>query len=82
MLWSYGNRSNDDFFVYHGFCIADNPYEEVQVFKDLREVVHWYYSMTSAGGGGEIVEKELERVAGEGVGWGLGGGLTGGRWYR
>ncbi len=32
VLWSYGQRCNDDFFVYHGFCLHPNPDEDVALF--------------------------------------------------
>ncbi|GAX73676.1 hypothetical protein CEUSTIGMA_g1127.t1 [Chlamydomonas eustigma] len=41
VLWSYGSRSNDDFLVYHGFCLDENPDEDVILFADLCEVASW-----------------------------------------
>jgi hypothetical protein len=41
VLWSYGSRSNDDFFAYHGFALPDNPDEDVVLFDDVQQLVGW-----------------------------------------
>lgn len=41
VLWSYGTRSNDDYFVYHGFALPDNPDEDVVLFGDVQQLVDW-----------------------------------------
>ncbi|KAG1666832.1 hypothetical protein FOA52_009456 [Chlamydomonas sp. UWO 241] len=41
VLWSYGARCNDDFFVYHGFGLADNQDEDVVLFDTVQECAEW-----------------------------------------
>jgi len=41
VLWSYGTRSNDDFFVYHGFALPDNPDDDVVLFDDVQQLAAW-----------------------------------------
>jgi hypothetical protein len=41
VLWSYGSRCNDDFLVYHGFCLDNNPDEDIILFADVSEAVSW-----------------------------------------
>jgi len=41
VLWSYGARSNDDFFAYHGFALPDNVDEDVVLFDDVQQLVCW-----------------------------------------
>lgn len=38
---SYGERSNDDFFLYYGFVPPRNPHDSVQLFANLDEAVSW-----------------------------------------
>jgi hypothetical protein len=44
VLWSYGDRSNDDFFVYHGFSISDNTFDDVILFEDIKDLASWFHS--------------------------------------
>ncbi|KAF6256015.1 hypothetical protein COO60DRAFT_1659403 [Scenedesmus sp. NREL 46B-D3] len=41
VLWSYGTRGNDDYFVYHGFALPDNPDEDVVLFEDVQQLLGW-----------------------------------------
>jgi hypothetical protein len=41
ILWSYGRRGNDDFFVYHGFVLGDNPDEDVVLFDHVQQLLYW-----------------------------------------
>lgn len=41
VLWSYGQRSNDDFFTYHGFVLGDNPDENVVLFDSVQHLLGW-----------------------------------------
>ena len=38
---SYGERSNDDFFVHYGFVPPRNPHDTVQLHEDVRSAVAW-----------------------------------------
>lgn len=39
---SYGERSNDDFFLYYGFVPPRNPHDNVILFTNASEAVEWY----------------------------------------
>eukprot|EP00890_Picochlorum_soloecismus_P005190 jgi/Picsp_1/5672/NSC_03031-R1_protein len=39
---SYGERSNDDFFLYYGFVPPRNPHDSVILFSDATEAIDWY----------------------------------------
>ncbi|WIA39086.1 hypothetical protein OEZ86_005228 [Tetradesmus obliquus] len=41
VLWSYGTRGNDDYFVYHGFALPNNPDEDVVLFEDVQQLLAW-----------------------------------------
>jgi hypothetical protein len=41
LLWSYGTRGNDDYFVYHGFALPNNPDEDVVLFEDVQQLLGW-----------------------------------------
>jgi hypothetical protein len=41
VLWSYGTRGNDDYFVYHGFALPNNPDEDVVLFEDVQQLLSW-----------------------------------------
>eukprot|EP00889_Picochlorum_renovo_P005861 jgi/Picre1/32891/NNA_008220.t1 len=45
---SYGERSNDDFFLYYGFIPPRNPHDSVQLFANLDEGVSWALGNLSA----------------------------------
>ncbi|GBF93348.1 hypothetical protein Rsub_06386 [Raphidocelis subcapitata] len=51
VLWTYGDRSNEDFFVYHAFVVdgQDNPHEEVQLWGGAAELAAWHAAETGAG---------------------------------
>jgi hypothetical protein len=40
---SYGERSNDDFFVHYGFVPRGNPHDDVVLFSDLEQALEWHY---------------------------------------
>ena len=42
MLLSYGERANDDFFLFYGFVPPRNPHDEVPLFRDVEEAVGWH----------------------------------------
>ena len=42
LLLSYGERSNDHFFLYYGFVPAKNPHDEVVLFGNLEEALEWH----------------------------------------
>lgn len=44
---SYGERSNDDFFLYYGFVPPRNPHDIVALFKDKAEAIEWAMMTTS-----------------------------------
>ena len=33
VLWSYGERGNDDYFAYHGFVLPNNALDDVLLFQ-------------------------------------------------
>lgn len=39
---SYGERSNDDFFLHYGFVPPRNPHDNVILFGNASEAVDWY----------------------------------------
>lgn len=41
VLWSYGDRSNCDFFVYHGFSLPANKDDDVSLFSSVSHLVGW-----------------------------------------
>lgn len=43
VLISYGERSNDDFFLHYGFVPPHNPHDEVVLFDNLEDAVSWYF---------------------------------------
>lgn len=45
VLWSYGQRGNDDFFVYHGFALPDNSDEDVVLFNSVHQLVEYAVHM-------------------------------------
>ncbi|WPT17803.1 Actin-histidine N-methyltransferase [Picochlorum sp. SENEW3] len=45
---SYGERSNDDFFLYYGFVPVRNPHDSVQLFANLDEGISWALGNLSA----------------------------------
>eukprot|EP00210_Caulerpa_lentillifera_P001505 g1443.t1 len=42
ILMSYGERSNDDFFLYYGFIPPMNPNDDYVLFPRLDEALDWY----------------------------------------
>lgn len=42
VLLSYGERSNDDFFLHYGFVPPRNPQDEVVLFPNLATAIDWY----------------------------------------
>jgi hypothetical protein len=38
---SYGERSNDDFFVHYGFVPPRNPHDTVRLFEDMKAAAEW-----------------------------------------
>ena len=42
---SYGERNNDDFFLFYGYIPPLNPKDDYVLFKDVNEAVDWYCSM-------------------------------------
>ena len=43
LLLSYGERSNDHFFLYYGFVPAKNPHDEAVMFGNLEEALEWHH---------------------------------------
>lgn len=41
VLWSYGTRGNDDYFVYHGFALPNNSDEDVVLFENVQQLLAW-----------------------------------------
>jgi hypothetical protein len=69
VLWSYGTRGNDDYFVYHGFALPQNPDEDVVLFSDVQQLLGWALQRLPqlqplAGAGWD--EQQLAAVAGKG----------------
>lgn len=42
LCFSYGERSNDDFFVHYGFVPLRNPRDEVILFESVESALDWY----------------------------------------
>lgn len=42
LCFSYGERSNDDFFVHYGFVPLRNPRDEVVLFESVEAALDWY----------------------------------------
>jgi hypothetical protein len=42
LCFSYGERSNDDFFVHYGFVPLRNPRDEVILFESIESALDWY----------------------------------------
>lgn len=42
MFLSYGERSNDDFFLYYGFVPQRNYHDNVVLFESIEESLEWY----------------------------------------
>ncbi|KAI8467622.1 MAG: hypothetical protein J3K34DRAFT_429986 [Monoraphidium minutum] len=49
VLWTYGDRSSEDFFAYHGFVLPGNPQEEVQLWGSVAELAAWFHKRYSIG---------------------------------
>lgn len=64
MLWSYGERSNDDFFLYHGFVVPDNDEDDFILFQDLSHLVTWWQDLAGGQHQGSAVRKNLMHGAG------------------
>jgi hypothetical protein len=41
VLWSYGQRSNDDFLAYHGFVLPDNPDDDAALWDSAQQLAAW-----------------------------------------
>lgn len=41
LCFSYGERSNDDFFVHYGFVPLRNPRDEVILFESIESALDW-----------------------------------------
>lgn len=67
ILWSYGRRGNDDFFVYHGFVLGDNPDEDVVLFNDVAQLLYWAVQHVPQLQGLRGQEQQLLAVAGKDV---------------
>ena len=42
LLLSYGERSNDDFFLHYGFIPPRNVHDDVILFTNIEEVIDWH----------------------------------------
>jgi hypothetical protein len=42
LCFSYGERSNTDFFVHYGFVPLRNPRDEVVLFESIEAALDWY----------------------------------------
>lgn len=42
LLLSYGERSNDDFFLHYGFVPPRNPHDDVALFGDIEGAIDWW----------------------------------------
>jgi hypothetical protein len=66
VLWSYGERGNDDFFAYHGFVLGDNAHEDVVLFDSVKQVLAWaLQNVPGLQGLQEQQQHRLRDVAGE-----------------
>eukprot|EP00892_Ulva_mutabilis_P001471 jgi/Ulvmu1/11324/UM074_0039.1 len=74
LCFSYGERSNDDFFVHYGFVPLRNPRDEVILFESVESALDWYALEsglpTSVGGSSgdseadkEVLVRDLRRIA-------------------
>lgn len=42
LLLSYGERANDDFFLFYGFCPPRNPHDHVELFTSIEDAIDWH----------------------------------------
>ncbi len=63
VLWTYGDRSSEDFFVYHGFVLPGNPNEEVVLWGGVAELAAWFGD--EVGGGTAENKRRMVEAAGE-----------------
>jgi hypothetical protein len=42
LLVSYGERSNDEFFLYYGFVPPRNPHDDVALFASVEDAIDWH----------------------------------------
>ncbi|CAD7696604.1 unnamed protein product [Ostreobium quekettii] len=63
VLLSYGERSNDDFFLHYGFVPPHNPHDEVVLFGDLEEAVSWYFDNYLFQAGDDTSRQSLREAA-------------------
>lgn len=50
VMWSYGDRSNDDLFLSHGFVVGDNAYDDVELWASPAAAAAWLRSDGGRGG--------------------------------
>lgn len=78
LCFSYGERSNDDFFVHYGFVPLRNPRDEVILFESVESALDWYAleSGLPVGVGGssgdeeadkEVLVRDLRRIGAPGL---------------
>ncbi|KAG2446144.1 hypothetical protein HXX76_000741 [Chlamydomonas incerta] len=48
LMLSYGERSNDDFFIHYGFVPRANPHDDAVLWADLEAALEWHYSRFGA----------------------------------
>ncbi|KAG2440536.1 hypothetical protein HYH02_010414 [Chlamydomonas schloesseri] len=48
LMLSYGERSNDDFFLHYGFVPRANPHDDAVLWPDLEAALEWHYSRFGA----------------------------------
>ncbi|KAK9805479.1 hypothetical protein WJX72_000563 [[Myrmecia] bisecta] len=53
VLLSYGERSNDDFFLHYGFVPARNAHDDVILFASLEEALDWHTEVFPHEGSGQ-----------------------------
>lgn len=63
LCFSYGERSNDDFFVHYGFVPLRNPRDEVILFESVESALDWYAleSGLPVGVGGTSGDEEADK---------------------
>ena len=49
VLWDYGPRGNDDFFLYYGFVLPGNSFDAFELFESVSSAYQWYCAVWKGG---------------------------------
>lgn len=67
VLWTYGDRSSEDFFCYHGFVLPNNAQEEVQLWGSAAELAAWFCEANGLQDGGGRLRGAAGEAGGQAV---------------